>query len=54
LLPSRLTPPPCSDGLIEIQRTLGDVHELGVHYLIEFCHNDARRHQALIDMSKLS
>jgi hypothetical protein len=26
----------------------------GVHHLIAFCHNDACRHQALIDVSELS
>jgi hypothetical protein len=31
--------------------TLGNMRELGVHYLIGFCHNDACRHQALIDVS---
>jgi hypothetical protein len=31
--------------------TLGDMRTLGVHRLIAFCHNDACRHQALIDVS---
>ena len=26
--------------------TLGNMRELGVHHLIAFCLNDARRHQA--------
>lgn len=34
--------------------TLGNMRELGVHHLIAFCHNDACRHQALIDVSKYS
>jgi hypothetical protein len=32
--------------------TLGNMSEQGVHHLIAFCHNDACRHQALIDVSK--
>ena len=32
--------------------TLGNMRELGVHHLIAFCHNDACRHQAIIDVSK--
>ena len=32
--------------------TLGNMRELGVHHLIAFCHNNACRHQALIDVSK--
>jgi hypothetical protein len=31
--------------------TLGNMREQGVHHLIAFCHNDACRHQALIDVS---
>ena len=31
--------------------TLGDMRELGVRRLIAFCHNDACRHGALIDVS---
>ena len=31
--------------------TLGNMRELGMEHLIAFCHNDARRHQALIDVS---
>jgi hypothetical protein len=31
--------------------TLGNMRELGVRNLIAFCHNDACRHQALIDVS---
>jgi hypothetical protein len=31
--------------------TLGNMRELGVHHLIGFCLNDARRHSALIDVS---
>jgi hypothetical protein len=31
--------------------TLGNMRELGVHHLIAFCHNDARRPSALIDVS---
>jgi hypothetical protein len=31
--------------------TLGNMRELGVRHLIGFCHNDACRHQALIDVS---
>jgi hypothetical protein len=31
--------------------TLGNMRELGVRRLIAFCHNDACRHQALIDVS---
>jgi hypothetical protein len=30
--------------------TLGNMRELGAHHLIGFCHGDARRHQALIDV----
>jgi hypothetical protein len=30
----------------------GNVRELGVHRLTAFCHNDACRHQALIDVSR--
>jgi hypothetical protein len=32
--------------------TLGNMRELGVHHLIGYCHNDACRHQAIIDVSK--
>jgi hypothetical protein len=32
--------------------TLGNMREHCVHHLIVFCHNDACRHQALIDVSK--
>src|SRR6516162_6569880 len=31
--------------------TLGNMRELGVRHLIGFCHNDACRHSALIDVS---
>jgi hypothetical protein len=31
--------------------TLGNVRELVVHHLIGYCHNDAYRHQAIIDLS---
>ncbi len=31
--------------------TLGNMRSLGVHHLIGYCHNDACRHQALIDVS---
>jgi hypothetical protein len=31
--------------------TRGNMRELGVHHLIGYCHNDACRHQALIDVS---
>jgi hypothetical protein len=31
--------------------TLGNMRELGVQRLIAYCHNDACRHSALIDMS---
>jgi hypothetical protein len=31
--------------------TLGNMSELGVLHLIGYCHSDARRHQALIDVS---
>jgi hypothetical protein len=31
--------------------TLGNMRELGVQRLISFCHNNACRHQALIDVS---
>jgi hypothetical protein len=31
--------------------TLGNMRELGVHHLIAYCHNDACKHQALIDVS---
>jgi hypothetical protein len=31
--------------------TLGNMRELGVWHLIAYCHNDAYRHQALIDVS---
>jgi hypothetical protein len=31
--------------------TLGNMYEQGVHHLIAFCHNDACRHTALIDVS---
>jgi hypothetical protein len=31
--------------------TLANMYEQGVHHLIAFCHNDACRHQALIDVS---
>jgi hypothetical protein len=30
--------------------TLGNMREQGLHHLIGFCHNDACRHQALIDV----
>ena len=32
--------------------TLGNMRELGVYRLIAFCHNNACRHQAVIDVSK--
>jgi hypothetical protein len=32
--------------------TLGNMRRQGVHHLIAFCHNDACRHQAIIDVSK--
>jgi hypothetical protein len=32
--------------------TLGNMREQGVQHLIAFCHNDACRHQAIIDVSK--
>jgi hypothetical protein len=32
--------------------TLGNMREQGVKHLIAFCHNDACRHQAIIDESK--
>jgi hypothetical protein len=32
--------------------TLGNMREQGVHHLIGSCHNDAFRHQALIDVSR--
>jgi hypothetical protein len=32
--------------------TLGNMRQLGVRNSIAFCHNDACRHQALIDVSK--
>jgi hypothetical protein len=31
--------------------TLGHMRELGVLHLIGYCHSDACRHQALIDVS---
>jgi hypothetical protein len=31
---------------------LANMREQGVHHLVAFCHNDACRHQALIDVSK--
>jgi hypothetical protein len=31
---------------------LANMREQGVHHLIAFCHNDACRHQTLIDVSK--
>ena len=31
--------------------TLGNMRELGVHHLIAFCLNNARRHEAVIDVS---
>jgi hypothetical protein len=31
--------------------TLGNMRGLGVQHLIAFCHNDACRHSALIDVS---
>ena len=31
--------------------TLGNIRELGVRNLIAYCHNDACRHQAAIDVS---
>jgi hypothetical protein len=31
--------------------TLANMYEQGVRYLIAFCHNDASRHQAIIDVS---
>jgi hypothetical protein len=34
--------------------TLGNMRELGVRWLAAFCHNDACRHQALIDVSAYS
>ena len=30
---------------------LGNMRSLGVHHLIDYCHNDACRHSALIDVS---
>ena len=32
--------------------TLGNMRELGVHHLIGYCHDDACRHQAIIDVSR--
>jgi hypothetical protein len=32
--------------------TLGNMRSQRVHHLIAFCHNDASRHQAVIDLSK--
>jgi hypothetical protein len=31
--------------------TLGNMYENGVRHLMAFCHNDACRHQAVIDVS---
>jgi hypothetical protein len=31
--------------------TLGNMRQLGVHHLAGYCHNNACRHQALIDVS---
>ncbi len=31
---------------------LANMRAQGVHHLIAFCHNDACRHQAIIDVSK--
>jgi hypothetical protein len=31
--------------------TLANMRQQGVHHLIAFCQNDARRHSALIDVS---
>jgi hypothetical protein len=31
--------------------TLGNMRQQGLHHSIAFCHNDACRHQALIDVS---
>jgi hypothetical protein len=31
--------------------TLGNMRDLGVHHLIGYCHNDACRHKALIEVS---
>jgi hypothetical protein len=33
---------------------LANMRRQGVHHLTAFCHNDACRHQALIDVSKYS
>jgi transposase len=38
--------------LIERQQLRANLREQGVTHLIAFCHNDACRHQALIDVSK--
>jgi hypothetical protein len=32
--------------------SLGNMRRHGVQHLIAFCHNDACRHQAIIDVSK--
>jgi hypothetical protein len=32
--------------------TLGNMRHLGVHLLVAYCLNDARRHTGLIDVSK--
>jgi hypothetical protein len=31
--------------------TLGNMYEQGIRHLIAYCHNDACRHQAIIDVS---
>ena len=31
--------------------TLGNMRQQGVRHLIDYCHNDACRHQAVIDVS---
>jgi hypothetical protein len=38
-------------GLTGPPMTLGNTRELGLHHRIGYCHNDACRHQALIDVS---
>ena len=32
--------------------TLGNTRQQGVQHLVAYCHNDACRHQAIIDVSK--
>jgi hypothetical protein len=34
--------------------TLGNMRQQGVQHLIAYCHNDACRHQAIIDVSNYS